>query len=41
MKILDISKDEARRCVSVVTKMQLKEYKELAYSAFEEDAGGF
>lgn len=36
MKVLDISKDHARSCISLVTKMKLIEYKELTYSAFED-----
>ena len=37
MKILDISEDCKRKCLSVVTKMTLKEYYDLAKDSFDEN----
>ncbi len=39
MIILDISEDEKRKCLSVITKMSLKEYYALAKTPFDENGG--
>ena len=37
MKILDISEDRQRKCLSMITKMTLKEYYDLAKKSFDEN----